>query len=68
MRQERDDATVLDVLQQRQQLEVLKVQTVRTVQQLELSKQRLAVLLGRSALDTEGLVEQRDFPDVFCIR
>ena len=62
MRQERDEATVLDVLQQRQQLEALRVQTIRTAQQLELSKQRLAVLLGRSALDTEGLVEQGTFP------
>ena len=62
MRQERGDATILDVLQQRQQFEALKVQTVRTAQQLELSKQRLAVLLGRSATDTDGLVEQADFP------
>ena len=37
MRQERDDATILDVLQQRQQVEALKVQTVRTTQQLALS-------------------------------
>ena len=57
MRQERDDATILDVLQQRQQLEALKVQTIRTAQQLQLSKQRLAVLLGRSATNTDGLVE-----------
>ena len=62
MRQERDDATILDVLQQRQQVEALKVQTVRTAQQLELSKQRLAVLLGRSATDTDGLVDEGEFP------
>ena len=46
MRQERDDATVLDVLQQRQQFEALKVQTIRSAQQLELSKQRLSYLSG----------------------
>ena len=37
MRQESDDATILDVLQQRQQVEALKVQTVRTTQQLRVS-------------------------------
>jgi outer membrane protein TolC len=62
MRQERDDATILDVLQQRQQVEALKVQTIRTSQQLELSKQRLAVLLGRRPTDTEQLIQQGDFP------
>ena len=62
MRQERDDATILDVLQQRQQVEALKVQTVRTKQQVELSKQRLALLIGRSAVDTSSLIEDADFP------
>ena len=62
MRQERDDATILDVLQQRQQVEALKVQTVRTTQQLELSKQRLAVLIGRRATDTDELVHEGEFP------
>ena len=62
MRQERDDATILDVLQQRQQVEALKVQTVRTTQQLELSKQRLAVLIGRRATDTDELVQDGEFP------
>lgn len=62
MRQERDDATILDVLQQRQQLEALKIQTIRSAQQLELSKQRLAVLLGRSSQDTTELVQQGNFP------
>ena len=62
MRQERDDASILDVLQQRQQVEALKVQTVRTTQQLELSKQRLAVLVGRSSTDTGDLVQDGEFP------
>lgn len=57
MRQERDDATVLDVLQQRQQVEALKIQTIRTEQQVELSKQRLAILLGRSAVATDNLIK-----------
>jgi outer membrane protein TolC len=62
MRQKRDDATILDVLQQRQQLESLKVQTLRTAQQVELAEQRLAVLLGRNATETDALVASTVFP------
>ena len=47
MRHQRDDATVLDVLQQRQQQQSLQLQEVRIEQQVLLAEQRLSVLLGR---------------------
>jgi len=62
MRQERDEATVLDVLQQRQQVQALGVQSIRTSQQVQLAEQRLAVLLGRSPADTDGLLQTESFP------
>lgn len=62
MRQERDEATILDVLQQRQQHQALQTQVLRTEQQVELAQQRLAVLLGRSASQTDDLLRASEFP------
>lgn len=62
MRQKRDDATILDVLQQRQQLHALQIQSIRTEQQLQVAEQRLAVLLGRVPSQTDGLIVDNDFP------
>ncbi len=62
MRQERDEATILDVLQQRQQHQALQTQVLRTEQQVELAQQRLAVLLGRSASQTSDLLRESEFP------
>ena len=64
MRQQRDDATILDVLQQRQQLHALQIQSIRTEQQLQVAEQRLAVLLGRVPSQTDGLIVDKDFPTV----
>jgi outer membrane protein TolC len=64
MRQKRDDATILDVLQQRQQLHALQIQSIRTEQQLQLAEQRLAVLLGRVPNQTDGLIVTTDFPNI----
>ncbi len=67
MRHQRDDATVLDVLQQRQQQFALAAQEVRSQQQVQLAEQRLVVLLGRSPTDVEGvstplLMGESNFP------
>ncbi len=62
MRQERDEATILDVLQQRQQHQALQTQVLRTEQQVELAQQRLAVLLGRSVSQTDDLLRASEFP------
>ena len=64
MRQQRDDATILDVLQQRQQLHALQIQSIRTEQQLQVAEQRLAVLLGRVPSQTDGLIVDNDFPTI----
>ena len=64
MRQQRDDATILDVLQQRQQLHALQIQSIRTEQQLQVAEQRLAVLLGRVPSQTDGLIVDKDFPTI----
>jgi len=64
MRQQRDDATILDVLQQRQQLHALQIQSIRTEQQLQIAEQRLAVLLGRVPSQTDGLIVTTDFPNI----
>lgn len=66
MRHQRDDATVLDVLQQRQQQQTLQIQEVRIEQQVTLAEQRLAVLLGRSPTEAEDSFDNTSFP-VFSV-
>ena len=66
MRHQRDDATVLDVLQQRQQQQTLQIQEVRIEQQVTLAEQRLEVLLGRSPTQTDGSFDTSTFP-VFSV-
>lgn len=67
MRHQRDDATVLDVLQQRQQQQSIQVQEIRMDQQVQLAAQRLAVLLGRSPDHVDGLLSQQEFPTLSVI-
>ena len=63
MRHQRDDATVLDVLQQRQQQQSLQIQEVRIDQQVTLAEQRLAVLMGRSPTEIDDSFESIVFPE-----
>ena len=62
MRHQRGDATVLDVLQQRQQLSALNTQKVRIEQQMQLSMQRLMLLLGESPTKSTNI--QDGFPNI----
>lgn len=62
MRQQRDDATALDVLQQKQQLNTLQTQQIKIEQQLVLAKQRLSVLLGTSP--TRSIAVATTFPTI----
>jgi outer membrane protein, multidrug efflux system len=62
LRHERGEATVLDVLQQEQQVALTGTQLPRGQQQVRFAEQQLLVLMGRSPMET--LEISSDFPEL----